>query len=165
MAKKSQIETIVDSISNLVDPRDLETIRHFYFAPWNREVPYKITILKQPKEETTILHNFYLKTLYNNSSVLSIYIDGSQTKKGIGVGLGLAVYSHETPYIPVIAKYRESQNIGASTIVYNGELEGVTRAIKYASSKVKRGELFNIYIDNQASLLRLKTPSNKPGQS
>jgi hypothetical protein len=108
LAKKSQIEAIVDSISNLVDPRDLETIRHFYFTPWDREVPYKITISKQPKEETAILYNFYLKTLYNNSSILSIYTDGSQTEKGIGVGLGLAVYSHETPYIPVVAKYRES---------------------------------------------------------
>jgi hypothetical protein len=138
----------VDSISNLVDPRDLETIRHFYFTPWDREVPYKITISSQLKEETAILYNLYLKTLYNNSSILSIYIDGSQTQKGMGIGLGLAVYSHETPYIPVVAKYRESQNIGASTIVYNGELEGITRAIKYASSKVKRGELFNIYTDN-----------------
>jgi hypothetical protein len=128
-------------------------------------VPYKITILKELKEETTILHNFYLKTLYNNSSILSIYIDRSQTEKGLKVGLGLIVYSHETPYIPVIAKYRESQNIGASTIVYNRELEGVTRAIEYASSKAKRGELFNIFTNNQASLLRLKTPSNKPGQS
>ena len=98
----------MNSISNLVNPRDLETIRYFYFAPWNREVSYKITILKELKEETTILYNFYLKTLYNNSSILSIYTDGSQTKKGIGVGLGLAVYSYETPYIPVIAKYRES---------------------------------------------------------
>jgi hypothetical protein len=104
-----------------------------------------------------------LKTLYNNSSILSIYIDRSQTQKGTGIGLGLVVYSYETPYIPVIAKYRESQNIGASTIVYNRELEGVTRAIEYTSSKAKRGELFNIYIDNQAGLLRLKTPSNKPG--
>jgi hypothetical protein len=138
----------VDSISNLIDPKDLETIRHFYFASWDREVPYKITILKELKEETTILHNFYLKTLYNNSSILSIYIDRSQTKKGLGVGLGLVVYSHETSYIPVVAKYRESQNIGASTIVYNRELEGVTRAIEYASSKVKRGKLFNIFIDN-----------------
>jgi hypothetical protein len=163
LAKKSLIEAIVDSISNLVDPRDLETIRHFYFASWDREVPYKITILKQPKEETAILYNFYLKTLYNNSSVLSIYTDGSQTEKGIGVGLGLAVYSYKTPYIPVIAKYRESQNIGASTIVYSRELEGVTRAIKYASSKANRGELFNIFTDNQAGLLRLKTPSDKPG--
>ena len=148
MAKMSQIEIIVNSIRDLIDPKDLETIRHFYFAPWDREVPYKITILKQPKEETAILHNFYLKTLYNNSSVLSIYTDGSQTEKGIGVGLGLAVYSHETPYIPVVAKYRESQNIGASTIVYNRELEGITKAIKYTSSKVKREKLFNIFINN-----------------
>ena len=111
-------------------------------------MPYKITILKEPKKETTILYNFYLKTLYNNSSILSIYIDRSQTKKEIGVGLGLIIYNYETPYIPVIAKYRESQNIGASTIVYNGELEGITRAIKYTSSKAKREELFNIYIDN-----------------
>ena len=148
MAKKSQIETIVDSISNLIDPKDLETIRHFYFTPWDREVPYKITILKELKEETTILYNFYLKTLYNNSFILSIYINRSQTKKELEVGLGLVVYSHETPYIPVIAKYRESQNIGASTIVYNRELEGITRAIKYTSNKVKRGELFNIFIDN-----------------
>jgi hypothetical protein len=111
-------------------------------------VPYKITILKEPKKETTILYNFYLKTLYNNSFILSIYIDGSQTKKGLKVGLGLIVYSHETSYIPVIAKYRESQNIEASTIIYNRELEDITRAIKYASSKVKRGELFNIFIDN-----------------
>jgi hypothetical protein len=138
----------VDSISNLVDPKNLEIIRHFYFALWDREVPYKITILKEPKKETIILHNFYLKTLYNNSFTLSIYIDGSQTKKELGIGLGLVVYSHETPYILVIAKYRESRNIGASAIVYNRELEGITSAIKYASSIVKRGELFNIYIDN-----------------
>jgi hypothetical protein len=111
-------------------------------------VPYKITILKEPKKETTILYNFYLKTLYNNSFILSIYIDGSQTKKGLKVGLGLIVYSHETSYIPVIAKYRESQNIEASTIIYNRELEDITRAIKYTSSKVKKRELFNIFINN-----------------
>jgi hypothetical protein len=107
-------------------------------------VPYKITILKEPKKETTILYNFYLKTLYNNISILSIYIDKSHTKKELEVGLGLIVYSYETPYIPVIAKYRKSQNIGTSTIVYNRELEGITRAIKYTSSKAKRGKLFNI---------------------
>jgi hypothetical protein len=163
MTKKSQVKTIVNSISNLIDPKDLETIRHFYFISWDKEMPYKITILKELKKETTILYNFYLKTLYNNSSILSIYINRSQTKKELEVGLGLIVYSYETSYIPVIAKYKESQNIRASTIVYNRELEGVTRAIKYASSKAKRGELFNIYTDNQASLLRLKTPSNKPG--
>jgi hypothetical protein len=72
-------------------------------------VPYKITILKELKEEITILYNFYLKTLYNNSFILSIYINESQTKKELRVGLGLVVYSLETPYILVIAKYRESE--------------------------------------------------------
>jgi len=46
MAKMSQIEIIVDSIRNLIDPKDLETIRHFYFTPWDKEIPYKITILR-----------------------------------------------------------------------------------------------------------------------
>ena len=45
MTKKSQIEIIVDSISNLIDPKNLETIRHFYFAFWDKEVLYKIIIL------------------------------------------------------------------------------------------------------------------------
>ena len=67
----------MDSISNLIDPKDLETIRYFYFALWDKEVPYKITILKELKEETTILYNFYLKTLYNNSFILFIYINKS----------------------------------------------------------------------------------------
>ena len=148
MAKKSQIEIIVGSISNLVNPKNLETIRHFYFTSQNKEVPYKIIILRQLKKETTILYNLYLKTLYNNSFILSIYINRSQIEKELGIGLGLIVYSYKTSYIPVIAKYRESRNIRASTIVYNRELEGVIRAIKYASSIVKRGELFNIFTDN-----------------
>jgi hypothetical protein len=98
-------------------------------------MPYKITILKELKKETTILYNFYLKTLYNNSSILFIYIDRSQTKKELKVGLGLIVYSYKTSYIPVIAKYRKSQNIEASIIVYNRELEGITRAIKYTNTR------------------------------
>jgi predicted transcriptional regulator len=32
-AKMSQIEIIVNSIKDLIDPKDLEPIRHFYFAP------------------------------------------------------------------------------------------------------------------------------------
>jgi hypothetical protein len=46
MAKISQIKIIVNSIRDLIDPKDLEPIRHFYFASWNREIPYKITILR-----------------------------------------------------------------------------------------------------------------------
>ena len=59
-------------------------------------MPYKITILKELKEETIILYNFYLKTLYNNSSILFIYINRFQTKKGLKIGLELIVYSYKT---------------------------------------------------------------------
>ena len=33
IAKMSQIEIIVDSIKDLIDPKDLEPIRYFYFTP------------------------------------------------------------------------------------------------------------------------------------
>ena len=46
MAKISQIEIIDDFIRDLIDPKDLEPIRHFYFASWDREISYKITILR-----------------------------------------------------------------------------------------------------------------------
>ena len=42
----SQINIIVDSIKDLIDPKNLELIRHFYFTLWDKEVPYKITILR-----------------------------------------------------------------------------------------------------------------------
>ena len=148
MAKILQIKIIINSIRDLINPKNLETIRHFYFTSQDKEISYKITILRQLKKETTILYNLYLKTLYNNSSILFIYINRSQIEKELEIGLGLVVYSHKTPYILVIAKYKESQNIEASTIVYNRELEGIIRAIKYASNIVKKRELFNIFINN-----------------
>ena len=55
-------------------------------------------------------------------------------------------------------------NIGLGQLVYNGELEGATLAIKYANSIATRGQDFQIYSDNQAGLYRLKTPSDNPGQ-
>ena len=58
------------------------------------------------------------------------------------------VYSYKTSYIPVIAKYKESRNIGASIIIYNRELEDIIRAIKYTSNIIKKKELFNIFINN-----------------
>jgi hypothetical protein len=46
MAKISQIKIIVNSIRDLIDPKDLESIRYFYFTFWDKEIPYKITILR-----------------------------------------------------------------------------------------------------------------------
>jgi hypothetical protein len=83
----------------------------------------------------------------------------------LGIGFGFAIYNHISPSIPLEPSYREYWNIGNRAIVYNGELEAVTKAIEYASEIAKEGEHFDIFIDNQASILRLKTPSDKPGQS
>jgi hypothetical protein len=71
---------------------------------------------------------------------------------GLGIGFGFAVYKHNLNYIPIEPIYREYWNIGNRTIVYNGELEGVTKAIEYASEIAKEGENFNIFIDNQAGI-------------
>ncbi|KAF4627959.1 hypothetical protein G7Y89_g10191 [Cudoniella acicularis] len=49
-------------------------------------------------------------------------------------------------------------------LVYNRELEGVTQAIEYASIAAQPNESIQIYLDNQARLLRLKNPSDNPGQ-
>ena len=66
----------------------------------------------------------------------------------MGIDLELIIYNYKTLYIPVIAKYRESQNIEANIIVYNKELEGIISTIKYTSNIVKQEKLFNIYIYN-----------------
>jgi ribonuclease HI len=160
----NQINRLIGSISNIIDLNSLEPIKHFYFAPWQRELPYSIYISKEPKDIEAKLHLQYLKSI-SNSNIKTIYTDGSQTQSGKGIGLGFAVFSHSTTYIPTIPIYKEYSNIGNSAIVYNGELEGVTQALEYAISIVKRGDKVIVYSDNQAGLLRLKTPSDSPGQN
>jgi len=49
--------------------------------------------------------------------------------------------------------------------VYNGELDGITSAIEYASNIASPGDYFDIYSDNQASIYRLSKTSDNPGQA
>jgi ribonuclease HI len=60
--------------------------------------------------------------------------------------------------------YTSKSNIGYNQLVYNGELEAITQAMEYASEQASPNQHYYIYADNQASLLRLKTPSDNPGQ-
>ncbi len=159
-----QFESLVKSIYNLVDLQDLEPIKHFYFPPWEKLVPYNIRISKKSKEEEAKSHLEYLNSI-RSSLTTSIYTDGSQILEGLGIGLGLAVFNHNTSNIPILPIYTEHWNIGDKAIVYNGELEGITRAFEYASEQAREGEHFNVFTDNQAGILRLKTPSDKPGQN
>jgi hypothetical protein len=53
---ESQIYRLLKSIYSLVDFSSLEVIKHFYFPPWDSEVPYNIRISKKPKLEEARLH-------------------------------------------------------------------------------------------------------------
>jgi len=75
--------------------------------------------------------------------------------------VGLAAYRN----LPRTPEYTRSWNLGPGQIVYNGELEGITRAVEYASKIALPGDKLNIYSDNQAAILRLARISDRPGQA
>jgi ribonuclease HI len=159
---------LVESIYDLVDLKSLEYINHFYFAPWDKNININIRISNMPKEEEANNHLKYLESISKtntNNNIYSIYTDGSQMANGLGVGFSFVVYKHNTPYIPLKPIYSEYGNIGDCNIAYNGELEAITKALEYASNIALEGDHFNIFSDNQAGILRLKTPSDKPGQN
>ena len=158
----SQATRILDSIKGLVNFSTLEPIQHFAYAPWERTTPYKVAISSLSKEEEAIAHknstsNLQLKTLI-------AYSDASQRTDSYGyktgIGVGIAFYNSSLQLLD-----QSTTNIGSHQIVYNGELEGVTRAIEIASQRAKPGETYKIYTDNQAGLHRLATVSDNPGQA
>jgi ribonuclease HI len=141
-----QLKLIRDSIRELVDFDSLEPIEHFKFPPWNRSAPYEVNVSRLSKEETKINHN-----QEDRQAATSIYTDASYIpSESQGIGVGLAVIT--------------AQNQTVHTQVSNIGLEGITQAIEYASSVARPGESFKVYSDNQASLYRLRTLSDDPGQ-
>ena len=107
-----------------------------------------------PKEEEALAHTLKVQ----DSNTLSIYSDASSHKEGHGIGVGLAAYNQGR------LLFTKKDNIGPNQIVYNGELEGITTAIEVAAERAFHGQKVQVFADNQAALLRLKTPSNNPGQ-
>jgi ribonuclease HI len=162
--KPTQIQRIHASIQGLVDIDSLEQIQHFYYAPWEHTTPYQVKINKASKSDAATAHNQHLNTI-KGSNIISIYTDASALPDQIGVGVGIAAFDNSALYIPETPTYTKHWNIGPQQLVYNGELDGVTTAIEYASSIAAFGDHFDIYSDNQAGLYRLKTPSDYPGQT
>jgi hypothetical protein len=147
--KLTQLERIYKSIYGLYLTSSLEVIKHHYFAPWNRTTPYQVVISKSTKEDEAKAHNTFLESLLV-SDTTTIYTDASSTEKGKGIGVGIVVYNHSDWNKQ--ATFRKSYNIGTSQLVYNGELEGVTLAIEYASIIATEGDTFIVYSDNQAGI-------------
>lgn len=161
-SQPTQLERIRDSIQRLVDLESLEQIQHFKYSPWDRNTPYTVEINPLPKEEAAIAHNTTILQHWGKD-IVSIYTDASSTsdRTGIGVGLVAKDYSHGDGQ----TIYKSMSNLGGSQLVYNGELEGVTQAVEYASQIAQPGQHFQIHSDNQAGLYRLRTPSDNPGQA
>jgi len=145
-----------------VDPTDLEPLQHFKYPPWNRVTPYTVDISPLSKKEAALAYNLNPYPGINN---FTIYTDASympgEGSKGVGVGLAVLNYSQDIPKVV----YQDTFNLGDSQLVYNGELEGTTQAVEYASRVARPGQNYYIYSDNQAGLYRLKTPSDNPGQA
>ena len=120
------------SIYSLVDLNTLEEIKHFYFPPWNRELPYNTLISNKPKEEEARLYSQYIHNLYCTNTT-SIYTDGSQTKEGQGVGYSFASYNYTDFFPPPLLTYSQKRNIGDKQIVYNRELEAIAKAAKHTN--------------------------------
>lgn len=156
-SKPTQLERIRDSILGLVDLDSLEEIRHFEFPPWEKRAPFQIEICNLSKEEAAKTH--LGQQSLDSLTTTRIYTDASAMEQGSGVGIGLAIFEPGKRFAC------HKSNIGEGQLVYNGELEGITQAVEHASKTAKPGKIFKIYADNQAALLRLKTPSDNPGQA
>ena len=157
-ARPTQLERIRDSIKDLADTGALEQIEHFKFPPWRRSAPYRVEISQQPKDEAALTHLTQLQE-ESSSDIFRIYTDASSMPDSLGVGVGFAVLCQGR------VTHQDKTNLGTDQLVYDGELEGATRALEYAGRVAQPGRQFKVYSDNQAGLYRLQTTSDNPGQA
>jgi len=58
------------------------------------------------------------------------------------------IFDNTDFYIPTIPAYSYKENIGSSTIVYNSELKGISKALEVTSKIVEKGVKYIVYLDN-----------------
>ncbi|KAH8621200.1 hypothetical protein IG631_24143 [Alternaria alternata] len=151
-----QLETITNSIP-ANNSNNTERIVPYRFRPWDSPT-YTVTISKKTKEEEAIAHTAYTQSRLGDNYI-AIYSDASQVKDGKGIGVGLVAYNSAQE-----ETYTERTNIGKSQLVYNGELEGITRVFEYAARIAEKDQEINVFADNQAAVYRLRNLSDNPGQ-
>ena len=156
----TQLSRISSSVQHVLSAPE-EQITNHSFMPWQRDLPYSVTVSPLNKEEQARAHSqTLLSTL--GSSFLAIYSDASSHPSGQGIGVAIAVFDQLQAGSEVCS---QQKNIGDSMLVYNGELEGITMAFEYAASLPSPHHTIQVYADNQAALWRLMTPSDQPGQA
>lgn len=127
----TQISRISSSIQHFLSGSE-ERIINNRFLPWQRDLPYSITISSLSKEEEAKAHNQHFASSLG-SSLLVIYSDASAHPHGKGIGVAFAVFDQLQAGSEVSSLQK---NIGNNMLVYNGELEGICMAFEYAASLV-----------------------------
>lgn len=137
-----------------------EELDPFYFSPWNQETPYTVRISSKSKEEEAKEHLTLLKNPPQN--LITIYSDASSIPNKTGIGVGIVV---DKGSLSKEEQTRKVLNLGPNSLVYNGELEGITSALELAVKNRYSSKDIRVYADNQAALYRLKSLSGNPGQA
>jgi ribonuclease HI len=159
---KVQLQRIQDSVTDLGDLGSLERIQHFKFPPWEPELPFQIVASSLSKEDEARAHLSQLQEEANSSNTIRIYTDASSGTEGCrGIGVGLIAFASPSPNI----NSQQSTNLGDSQLVYDGELEGITQAVEFASSNSRPDRRFRVFTDNRGALLRLQSLLDTPGQA
>ncbi len=78
---------MISQYSNLV-----EHIYHFYYAPWNWQVSYKVQIDKSIKEKAVKAHNVAIEQFYR-TSIIAIYTNASKTQSEKEIEIRLVAYN------------------------------------------------------------------------
>lgn len=145
--KQTQVERILGTMDRFGEAiTSLEKIEHFCFVPWDAP-PFQVTISNLSKEEEATAHES--EEVFDDS--IRIYSDSSSNAKdNKGIGVGVICLNPTSPAPP------QMFNLGIRQLVYNGELEGLTRGIELASSIAIEGSKFKVFSDSQAALLRLQ---------
>ena len=98
---------------------------------------YIVDISNLSKEEAALAHNSSLLSFGQNDFL--VYTDASaiSDEKSTGIGVGLVVLNYSTTTESWEAVHQSSANLGYAQLVYNRELEGITRGIKYVNTVAK----------------------------
>ena len=121
-----------------------EKLLPHHFLPWHKDMPYTVTLSQLPKDQEAKAHTAYMSTRLGHS-LLAIYSDASSVQGSTSIGVGLTALDYSQGAREV---FQETLNIGKGQIVYNGELEGITRAFEYAATVVSPSQEIRIHADN-----------------
>jgi ribonuclease HI len=156
---KSQLFRLLSNIRGISQfSRKVEKFNSQWSKPWDPGITdtVNIRISDLSKKLETEAHNE--KLLFINSDDIIIYTDGSKSENN---NIGTGIYSPQTSEF-------ESWNLGLECEVFDAEMFGIRRAIKFAKSKMEPNPTGyrNIWIfsDSQAALKRLKKQEISAGQ-